>query len=188
MKVETGGRERLYLVDATNDMFALECSDQLGEDYTIPEAFFHLHDAEAKLLAKTAFYPLLGLTDVTQILVRLEQMPLGICPETPCETRGGQRRRVGGCRGLVAGQTQTTGDAGDVIGVSETRCNSVVGDGIIMGADKIEGFFLLRGGLVHWWRCVIGVIAVTTGYAREMATKSAGTNLTIRGSLFVGHV
>ena len=59
-----------------------------------------------------------------------------------------------------------------------------------MRTNVIKGMFPLWGGLVDWWRCVVvlGVIAVSTGYTGEMATEPAGTDLTICGCLFVGHV
>lgn len=97
---------------------------------------------------------------------------------------------------LVSGQTKTTGDAGDVIGISETRWNSLVRDGgrerFVKSTNMVEGSFLLWCGVVHWGRSVVvvewSVIAVTTGYAGKMMAKFASTDLTIRGSLFVGHV
>lgn len=184
--VEMEGGRQGYLVDATDYSFALKCSDQLGENDTVPQAFFHLDDTKAEFLAETTLYPLLGLADVTQILVGLEEMPLGICPEAPCQTGGGQGGSI--FWGGVSGQTEATRYAGDVIGLSKPRCNAVGGEGWF--TNMVTS--LLWSGVDYWWRCLFvlvwGVIAVSTGYTGKMATKLAGTDLTIGGSLFVGHV
>jgi hypothetical protein len=43
--------------------------------------------------------------------------------------------------------------------------------------------------LGDYWRCLfVRVIAVSTGYTGKMATKLAGTDLTIGGSFLAGHV
>ena len=91
-----------HLVYASNDMFALENSNKLREYDTVPHALLHLYYTKSQLLSQTTFYPLLSLSNVTEILVGLEKITLNVSPETPCEPSGGQRRSRSAGR-LVSG-------------------------------------------------------------------------------------
>jgi hypothetical protein len=69
-----------YIIYPFDICFTLEGPDKFRQNNTISKAILQLNNPKFQFFSQTPLYPLLGFSDVTQILIGLKEMSLFIGP------------------------------------------------------------------------------------------------------------